>query len=479
VPRRRRSLIRVAGRIPVVLAILLLVAVGLRLALSLAYQPAVMTNADSIAYVTMASGELFSDPARTAGYSMFLSVPHAISDSLEFTIAVQHLLGIATGLLLYATARRIGAPIWAASVSAAGVLLPVDQIALEHALLSETLFTLCVALVLYCSVRALDTPRGLAGPVTSRHLWIATAGAMLGLAAWVRAVAAPLLPFLALWFLLSIPGRWRARVGRAAIAGGSAAVLLLSYLSLNAAATGHFGLARTTGWSLYARTAPFADCARFDPPAGTERLCEATPRELRPAPDFYHWSAESPAWRLFGGPPQGDDELGAFGREALLHQPGQYVRAVFDDTMRYFLPRWSVRPLSPGYDFIDIQLRDPGVERDVHYWIFGYYPDEPPASRSDAVGTLSEIQDWLRAQPPLLALAAILGLVGGWIAGGRVRAGLALLVGAGLLLLVVPSAILEYNVRFVVPASAPLVAAGGIGLWVILGRLKQRRERAT
>jgi hypothetical protein len=34
-------------------------------------------------------------------------------------------------------------------------------------------------------------------------------------------------------------------------------------------------------------------------------------------------------------------------------------------------------------------------------------------------------------------------------------------------------------VRFVVPASAPLVAAGGIGLWVILGRLKQRRERAT
>jgi hypothetical protein len=479
VPGRGRSLIRAAGRIPVALAILLLAAVGLRLAFSLAYQPAVMTNADSISYMAMASGELFSDPARPAGYSMFLSIPHAISSSLELTIAVQHLLGIATGLFLYATARRIGAPIWAATVAAAGVLLPLDQIALEHTPVSETLFTLCVAIVLYCSVRALDPPGGIAGAVTTRHAWIVAAGVMLGLAAWVRALAVPLALFLGLWFFVSLPGRGWVRIGRAALAGGTAAAVVLVYFSLNSAATGHFGLTRTTGWTLYARTAPFADCSRFDPPAGTEALCEDTPPRTRPSPDFYHWVASSPAWMLFGPPPTGDEKLREFGAEALTHQPFEYLGAVFDDTLRYFLPAHNARSFSPGYDFIDIDSRNPTVERDVHTWIRSYYPDEPQTSRSDAVATLSEIQDWLRAQPPLLGLAAILGLVGCAFAAGRVRAGLALLVGAGLLLLIVPSAILEYNVRFVVPASGPLVGAGGVGLWVIVGRLQERRRRVA
>ena len=70
---------------------------------------------------------------------------HAVSAQVEFTIAIQHLIGIVTGLLLYATVRRLGAPVWVAVVAAAAILLPLDQIVLEHALMNEPLFTLLFA----------------------------------------------------------------------------------------------------------------------------------------------------------------------------------------------------------------------------------------------------------------------------------------------------------------------------------------------
>ena len=53
---RARALV---ARVPAALAILLLVAVGLRLALWLAYSPAILNLADAGEYVSAADGELF------------------------------------------------------------------------------------------------------------------------------------------------------------------------------------------------------------------------------------------------------------------------------------------------------------------------------------------------------------------------------------------------------------------------------------
>ena len=75
-----------------------------------------------------------------------------------------------------------------AAAAAAGVLLAIDQIVLEHTLIAETLFTLLLAACLYAAVRTLDEPRDVAAPITTRILWIAAAGVALGLATWVRAV---------------------------------------------------------------------------------------------------------------------------------------------------------------------------------------------------------------------------------------------------------------------------------------------------
>jgi hypothetical protein len=458
--------------VPLALGLVVLAGVALRVIVWLVYSPAVMSIADTLPYVNMAGGDLFGDPVRPAGYSMVLEGLHTISSELSFTIAIQHLMGIATALLLYSAARRIGAPAWVGVVAAAAVLLPLDQIVLEHAVLSEAPFTLLFVFALYSSVRVLDDPRRLVGPATSRHAWLVLAGLALGLCAWMRGVATPLVPFLALWVALALPGRWYARVGRAALAGGAAGAVVLTYFFWNAAQTDTFGLTQSPGWALYSRVAPFADCSSFDPPEGTAQLCEQTPSATRNGPDYYGWEAGSPAVRLFGGPPEANDELGAFAREAIRSQPLNYAGAVVRDTARYLIPNYHPYPFGgPGYDSLDVGRRDPSIEADLESWLSGYYTGVH-LDIDRRVSAVSELQDWLRVHP-LLLLAAVLVASGGIVvATGGVRAGIVLLLGAGLLLLIVPSATASYSARYAIPAEGPLIAAGAIGAWALLARYR-------
>jgi hypothetical protein len=468
-----------AARVPLALAIVLAVGIVLRLVVSLVYQPAVMNNADSATYIQMANGGLFGDPVRTTGYPLFLIAVHAISDVLAFTITVQHLLGILTAVLLYGIARRAGAPVWVGVVGAAAVALSLDQIVLEHLILSEALFVFAFVATLYACVRALEDPRPIYRAFDSRHAWLIAAGALLALAAWVRGVAAPLTPFLLLWILLAVPGSWQRRVANAAVAGVAVAALLLTYFALNESKTGTFGLSQSPGWGLYSRMAPLADCSQFTPPAGTESLCETSPPGTRNGPDFYGWEPGSPAVKLFTYPPEGDDQLGAFAREAIKAQPRAYATAVGRDVMRYFLPDYRTYAFGgPGYDTLDIQRTDPALEREVWGWHSGYYTGIDQRRLEEPVSALSEVQDWVRVQPLLMLAAMALGVAGIVFTRGRVRAVLILLCGAGLLLFVVPSATANYNARYAIPSGGPIVLAGAMGAWALLGRLREYRSRA-
>jgi hypothetical protein len=470
----------VIARAPRLLLIVLGVGVALRVVLWVAINPAMMNQVDSATYVQMADGELFSAPATPAGYPLFLRAVHLVSSNLDFTIAVQHLIGVATALLLYATVRRIGAPVWAGVGAAAAVALPLDQMYLEHNLLSEGLFAFGVAALLYSGVRALDPPRTLAGRITTQHAWIVAAGVTLGLMAWVRAVAAPMLPLLVLWFVFAIPGRLWVRVGRGALAGGAAASLLLAYAGLNAATTDYFGLTRSAGWAIYSRTAPFADCNRFDPPQGTSALCERRPVSERPGPDFYSWGVyeggrEPPAQRLFGEPPNGNAELGAFARQVIINQPLDYAWSVTRDTLRYFAPEIADETRLSGapYSWMDIERRD-AFESNVQVIIQGYYPQEILDFNEGLADDLTDLQALLRVHPALLLLATIVAIFGIRFSSGRIRAALVLLLGTAVLLIVIPSATAAWNARYVIPADGPFIAAGLVGLWVILGRMIER-----
>ena len=92
------------------------------------------------------------------------------------------------------------------------------------------------------------------------------------------------------------------------------------------------------GWNLYARVAPFADCAQFSPPKKTSVLCETTPIAARPGAFGYVWNANSIARRHFALNPKAPKLLGAFARQVILHQPADYLRAVVIDLARYLEP---------------------------------------------------------------------------------------------------------------------------------------------
>ncbi len=470
----RRRVVASAGAIPLALVVVVLVGIGLRAVLWLAYDPAVLNVSDTSAYLVMATGNLFDEPVRTAGYPLFMRVVHALSSDIDVTLAIQHTIGIATGLVLYAMVRRIGAPRWAAVAAAAAVLLSLDQVLVEHTILSEVLFTFVLVLALYAAVRALDDPRALVGRITTRHLWLVAAGMLIGYSAWVRAVSAPLVPAVALFFVFALPGGAWVRIGRGALAGGAGAAVLLLYFTLNSASTGTFGMTQATGWAIYSRAAPFADCSQFTPPDGTAKLCESSPADERPGPDFYTWYRRSPAEHVFGYPPAGDDALEKFGLRAIVAQPRIYATTVGRDFLRYFFPAINNEQYLGGtdYEYMDIHRRDRPIEKDLQMRLDGYYDPDSLNVDQDTLDTLTDFQQALRVHPILMLQAIILGALGVGLAVGRVRWALVLILGTSLILLLVPSAIGTYNVRYAIPIGGPVIAAGAIGLWVCIARLR-------
>src|SRR3954453_108954 len=128
----------------------------LRLALVLGWQPALFGWPDAASYIDVANGQLFGNELRPAGYPLFLRALHGVAPSLLLVVVVQHLLGLATALLLYLAVVGAGAPRLFGLIPAAGVALGGAGIFLEPAPISESLFIFLVAVALYAGVRALE-----------------------------------------------------------------------------------------------------------------------------------------------------------------------------------------------------------------------------------------------------------------------------------------------------------------------------------
>src|SRR5438045_6360816 len=161
-PRRSRTSPSISARSAplVVLAALVAAGVALRVLLVADYRPAVFANADSARYIHFALEPpgLLNDPFGPTGYSAFLRFAHRVSSHIEFTIALQHLLGICAALLLYGAVRRLGAGRWPALIAPAVLLLSGDQVYVEHTLLTEAAFIPLLCAGLYCVARATTSP---------------------------------------------------------------------------------------------------------------------------------------------------------------------------------------------------------------------------------------------------------------------------------------------------------------------------------
>jgi hypothetical protein len=455
-------------------------ALALRVLLMVGYTPAILDYSDEFHYVGAAAGQLFSDPFRPAGYSLFLRVVHLFWGNLVAAVAVQHVLGMANALVAYAIARRIGTGRWFALTAAAIIVLSGDQLFLEHVLLSDGLFVTILLLMCYCALRA----RGSEAVSRSWHRvgWALAAGALAGALVTVRTIGVPVAVALVLWLLWAGGNDWRQRL---AIAGAAAVVctaLLLGYAFAQQSQTGVFGLTRFSGWPLYGRVAPFADCRSFTPPAGTRGLCQDTPAGTRPGPNFYVWSGQSPAQRLFGRPPADGGKLAAFARAAILAQPGDYLFAVLRDLARWVDPgvtlpgSWGA---GPGSVLLN-HPRSPVVEAANLEPVDRYYGPVTVRVDSGIVNALTAWQRIVRIHGWMIGLAALLTLAGMLYAPDRgTRDGLILLLACVLLMLLVSSMTSGYWYRYGIPSAVLVIVAGARGTEVTALRTRsQLRLRA-
>ena len=177
-----------------------------RLITMLGFPPAIWFGGDSASYLSTA---LYHAPgtSRLSGYGfvLFLLKPF---HSFAVVTAVQHLMGLAVGVMIYALLRRYGLPGWGATLAALPVLLDAYQLELEHEFLPSATFGF---LVMVAITLTLWWRR-------DRPLWAtAAAGFLLAAAATLWPVGLPVLIVFLLYLAVRRVG-WRA-FGAAAAAG--------------------------------------------------------------------------------------------------------------------------------------------------------------------------------------------------------------------------------------------------------------------
>ena len=111
---------------------------ALRVVTMLGFPPAIWYGGDSISYLSTAL-HLYPGTSRESGYGVMLYLLRPFH-SFAVVTGVQHLMGLAIGVMIYALLRRYRLPGWGATLAALPVLLDVYQIQLEQEMLASVAF---------------------------------------------------------------------------------------------------------------------------------------------------------------------------------------------------------------------------------------------------------------------------------------------------------------------------------------------------
>jgi hypothetical protein len=387
------------------------------------------------------------DPTRASGYSVWLKILQPFHTFAVVTI-LQHLMGLAVGVMVYALARhRFGAPAWLATLAAVPVLYDGFEIQLEHLIMADVpflfLLTLATTLLLWDPV-----------PSTRRCVVI---GALLGVAEIVRSVGLPLLVVFAVYMIIRRIS-WRKVAATIVVCF----IPVFAYAGMFDLEHGQFAMTDSTGVFLYSRVMTFADCAKMHVPVNELSLCTTVPPAERPIAQAYIWTSASPLDRFppskFSPVPNQLAEN--FAIRAIEAQPLSYAKAVFDDTWRVFGWKRVVFPNAATYD----------------EYIFGYHSLPVPSWNQAKLGPYgSYAAAYVHGNPltqvvapfanvmrlyehhvylpgtvyGLVLLAGLAGLVVAW----RRLGGEALLPWTiSLALIVIPAATAEFDYRYVLVA---------------------------
>lgn len=324
--------------------LVLLAALALRVLASLAFRPIIWFGGDSASY--LATGlRLIPDPGRVGGYGFLLWALKPLHGSalhnLALVAALQHVMGLAMGVLIYLLARRYGLPAWAATLATIPVLFDAYELQLESDALPDIPFGLLVVVALYLLLRS-------PGERRSAGLTVAAAF-LLGVATLLWPVGLALLGVLLAALLVALLVR---RVGTVTVLAAllAGALPVAAYSAWFSSHYHQFSLTSSDGVYLYSRTMSFADCAVIKPPAGERPLCP--PPGPRKAASLYIWDQNSPLFALPGG------RFTATANRLALHlalraiaaQPAGYAAAVGHDVSLSFY--WK-RPVHPKAAIVD------------------------------------------------------------------------------------------------------------------------------
>ncbi|MEU6716483.1 hypothetical protein ABZ897_33885 [Nonomuraea sp. NPDC046802] len=423
-------------------AVLLALAAALRLITMLGYRPANLYWYDSFTYLDTAVHLVPSASFHPIGYPLLLRVLWPFH-SVELIVAVQHAMGLATGMMIYAVLRRRSLPGWAASLAAVPQLLDASFLRLEHGVLSDTQFI--VLIVAGLSV-LLWSPR-LSGRAA------AGAGLLFALAALTQTIALPLFVLVVLVLAVRRVG-WR-RLAAVTLAG---TLPLAGYAAWYAQHHGRFALSGADGVALWARTMTFADCSLIQPPPDQARLCPNG--TVVDAASEYVWAAGSSLNQLGGDRFAHNDLARAFAVNAILAQPLDYLREVVRDTAIGFSWTPIAHPArtTPAFGFA------------LGRWPLPEQPliDKVTKEYDPDIGGLSSVSPWADfliayqypayLRRPLLGVILLLGAAG---AVPRPRTALLPWVVA-MGLLVGPVAVLDFDHRYLLPVIPVACLAAGL-----------------
>jgi hypothetical protein len=442
----------------------------LRMVVAFTYRPAFFFTGDSVVYLNN-SAHLVPDQARPILYPVFLRVV-LWSHQLILVPILQHVLGLAAGVVTYALLRHLGVTKGIAILGTVFVLFDPLQLVLEENILSEALFQFLI-------VASLAT---LAWSRRPSILQCALVGSGLAAATVTRNVGLVLI-VPAMGYALAVRFGWL----RSSALVVAFAVPLLGYAGWFDATNGSFALQRYSGMFLYGRVAPFAECRGLHLQAAERALCPTTtPRS--PWPTWYVFGPPSPfAREPLASDKDADGISMSFAMTIIRHQPSSYVAAVSKDFLDFFKPARSTGPDADPIvvDFVfRLNKLTAYPSSTITEWI--QKGDQSPTAHAVIVRPLARVLiDWQRYfyfPGPLLALA----LVAGFAAAIGRRTGIVRQLGAEgvlygacvTLLLLIPVATVVFDYRFLVPAFPLLGTSGAIGTADFIDRFRNRRSQA-
>jgi hypothetical protein len=414
---------------------------------------------DSFQYMGDVIG-LHPDVTRPAGYAVFLKILEPLHSFAVVTI-LQHLMGLAVGIMVYALARhRFGVRPWIAALAAVPVLYDGFQIQLEHLILSDILFEFL--LVLATTLLLWD-----AKPSWQRCTLI---GLILGVSATVRSQGLPFLALFAVYIIIR-------RIGWRALAGTIVACLIpvLLYCTWFYADYGQFAMTDSTGIFLYSRVMSFAECSKMHVPADELSLCTTTPPGKRPIAQAYIWTDVSPLDRF---PPSKFSPLPNqlaedFAKRAIEAQPLAYAQAVAYDTFRVFEWRRYTFPNAATYNEYLFGYKSLAIPSWARAHVGSYDSDEAYYVRGNPLtdvvepfaGVIRMYQRYVWLPGSVYGVILVVGLGGMVLAWRRLGGEATMPWIISVALIVEPAATAEFDYRYVLPAVpfACLAAAMAFG----------------